>query len=496
MTLRSVRATARLREPPPGEAVRARAASAALAELPQTPTERAGAGRETFAPRQFLFLQGPPGRFFHDLAGSLMRRGHQVHRINFNGGDLVAWSLPGGVNYQGLSGRWPAFLARLLIAREITDVVLFGDCRPMHRTARATAAGLGVAVHVFEEGYIRPDWITLEQGGVNGYSRMPEDPQWYLRAAARLDPIQARPALPEAFRTRAKATILYYAAAVLLGWCFPWAGTHRPWHPLVEAGGWLRRLGRLKAAGLGSAQQMARLGENPYFVLPLQLDSDYQLRAHSDFDGMHAALARVIASFARHAPADLRLVVKEHPLDNGLHDWRQATLEYARALGVQERVLYLEVGDIGLLVRASRGVATVNSTTGTLALAAGVPVFTLGRAIYAMAGLTHQGSLDSFWSRPELPDLDLYEAFRRVIVHRCLLHGGFYDAAGRTALVEAATDRILACMPVWEPSVDVSRAVDMLAPRDAADIAPRRRASGRRLDAAPVDDIVHPFTLP
>ncbi|MGC1302781.1 MAG: hypothetical protein WA840_10440, partial [Caulobacteraceae bacterium] len=221
------------------------------------------------------------------------------------------------------------------------------------------------------------------------------------------------------------------------------ARTHRPWPPLVEACGWLARLARRRTAETRSAAQAARLSRTPYFILPLQLDSDYQLRAHSDFDGMQPALAQALASFARHAPPGMHLVVKEHPLDNGLGNWRRRTLDYARALGVQDRVSFLEVGDIGLLVRAARGVVTVNSTTGTLALAAGVPVFTLGRAVYDMAGLTHRGSLDSFWSHPQPPDLGLYEAFRKVLAHRCLLHGGFYDTASRPALISAAVERIL-----------------------------------------------------
>lgn len=398
------------------------------------------------APRQFLFLQGLPGRFFRDLAEALAARGHKVHRVNFNGGDLFAWRF-GGVNYHGGAHRWPTFLARLIMTQQITDVVLFGDCRPLHRMARATAAGLGVVVHVFEEGYLRPDWITLERGGVNGFSPLPDDPQWYRDAAAALPPVPTRPALPEAFRHRARATVAYYAAAILLGWAFPCGRTHRPWPPWLEAAGWIGRLARRRTALARSTAETSRLARSPYFILPLQLDSDYQLRTHSDFDGMQPALARVLASFARHAPPETLLVVKEHPLDNGLSAWRNRTLDYARALGVADRVVFLEMGDIGVLVRAAHGVVTVNSTTGALALAAGVPVCTLGRAVYDMAGLTHQGSLDGFWTRPQSPAPDLYDAFQRVLAHACLLPGGFYDVVGRDALTEITAKRILASPP-------------------------------------------------
>jgi capsular polysaccharide export protein len=388
--------------------------------------------------REILFLQGPPGPFFRDLAEAVRVRGHGVHRVNFNGGDLVDWRAD-AVNYRRGDAGWPGFLTRLLRTRGITDLVLFGDCRPLHRTARAAAAGLGLAVHVFEEGYIRPDWVTLERGGVNGFSALSYDPQWYLNAARGLDRVPERPSLPSAVGRRARASVIYYLAAVLAGGVFPGYRTHRPWHPALEALGWARRTLRQR---LG-ARPPVSTEQAPYFLLPLQLDSDYQLRAHSDYAGMQPALARILTSFARHAPPAMRLMVKQHPLDNGLRDWRRRTLDHARALDIADRVVFVEDGDIDVLVAAARGVVTVNSTTGTLALAAGVPVITLGRAVYDIPGLTHQGPLDSFWRARDQPDLALYEAFRRVLANRCLLWGGFYAAETRSSLALAAADRIL-----------------------------------------------------
>ncbi|MBQ1540388.1 MAG: capsular biosynthesis protein [Caulobacteraceae bacterium] len=402
--------------------------------------------------RQILFLQGLPGRFFFDLGEAMAARGCGVHRVNFNGGDQWDWPAPGALNYRGSAQAWPARLARLIRERSITDIVLFGDCRPLHRTARAAAAGLGVAVHVFEEGYLRPDWITLERGGVNGFSALPSDPAWWLRAADAAPPIEDAPPLPSSLPRRVRDTLAYYVFVLLLGAAFPHYRTHRPWPPLVEAFGWLAHLCRRGGAARCSTQALASLRPEGFFLTPLQLDSDYQLRAHSDFNGMQPALAEIVASFAAHAPADTQLVVKAHPLDNGLIDWRRRVGDYARALGVGERVRYVETADIDPLVRAARGVATVNSTTGTLALAAGVPVITLGRAIYDLPGLTHQGSLAGFWRAPTPPQASLYEAFRRVLAERSLLRGGFYAEDREGRLVAAAAGRIAASAPFVQPA--------------------------------------------
>ncbi|WP_072389316.1 capsular biosynthesis protein [Hyphomicrobium sp. CS1BSMeth3] len=396
-----------------------------------------------YSGRHILFLQGLPGSFFFRLGSALSAKGCCVYRINFNGGDQWDWPGNGAVNFRGSERDWPSYLATFLREHAITDIILFGDCRRLHRTARGIAAGLGVLVHVFEEGYLRPDWVTLEQGGVNGFSPLSSDPEWYRRQAVELPPVEDGPPLPSSMRRRVRETIVHYVSFTLLAWSFPHYRTHRPRPPLVESMGWLARLVRRRTSLATSNAILRSLRPSTYFLLPLQLESDYQLRAHSDFDGMQAALAEVMASFAARAPADKALVVKAHPLDNGLVDWRKHTVRYAQALGIADRVLFIETGDIDRLVRQSRGVVTVNSTTGTLALAAGVPVITLGRAIYAIPGLVHPGTLDEFWSSPVAPDIDLYAAFRRVLVAQCLLPGGFYANEELAPLVATAADRIL-----------------------------------------------------
>jgi len=112
--------------------------------------------------RKFLFLQGPPGPFFRLLKNKLVEQGASVRRINFSGGDKHDWP-DDSVNYAGLMRRWPLFFDRVVLDWGITDLVLFGDCRPVHKVAIRLAQLRGIHVHVFEEGYIRPDWMTLER---------------------------------------------------------------------------------------------------------------------------------------------------------------------------------------------------------------------------------------------------------------------------------------------------------------------------------------------
>ena len=86
---------------------------------------------------------------------------------------------------------------------------------------------------------------------------------------------------------------------------------------------------------------------------------------------MTPVITTIIQSFARHAPSGTMLVVKEHPLDDGLVNWRSLVERLAADAGLADQVVYLEMGDLDRLIAATLGVVTVNSTTGTLALATG-----------------------------------------------------------------------------------------------------------------------------
>jgi capsular polysaccharide export protein len=399
--------------------------------------------QDTPARREVLFLQGMASRFFAELGSALLGRGHGVHRVNFNAGDRLFWPLPNAVDFRGRPDGWARFLHRLIHTRGITDIVLFGDCRPLHRAAIEVARQLNLPVHVCEEGYIRPDWVVFERDGVNGNSTLPRDPDWYRAQAGALQPLDALPPITSSFRRRATEDLLYNLASMAFGFAYPHYRTHRPRHRLREYASWSRKVLATRARQRRSAQQLARLGlHSVYYLMPLQLECDTQIRMHSAFGSLRPMIAEAVQSFARHAPPDSCLVVKEHPLDDGAIRWRGIVRDVAAEHGVGDRVLHLETGDIGSLVAGAAGLVTVNSTTGTLALSQGVPVITLGQAVYDIPGLTFQGPLDRFWTGAPPPDAELYAAFRRTLAQLCLLPGSFFSQSGIDLLVRHAVERL------------------------------------------------------
>jgi capsular polysaccharide export protein len=407
--------------------------------------------------RRFLFLQGLASPFFARLGAALAEAGHGVEKIAFNGGDAMFWPPDRIRDYAGTPEDWPASLAAMF-AEGVTDLVLFGDGRPYHATALAVARAHGVASWVFEEGYLRPGTIALERGGVNAASPLPRDPEVIRAMAQGLPPVPREDGPGEPFPRRAALDIAYNLRVAAARRRFPHWRTHRGWNVFHEYLGWARR-GALKplrerSSARAMTQLLAEAEAHPFILFPLQLEGDFQVRRHSDLATVRHGVERAIASLARGAPPSMRLVVKGHPLDNGLVPWARIVPRIAAREGVVERVFYLDEVAYGPLLAASRGVLTINSTAGLQALREGKPVALMGRALYGLPGLVWQGEIDGFWAAPATPDMTLVDALRRVLMVHALIPGGFFTEAAIERALVGATARLLAAVPVLHDGVD------------------------------------------
>jgi capsular polysaccharide export protein len=409
--------------------------------------------------RRFLFLQGIASPFFRRLARELRRKGHDVRRINICLGDRFFWNGQNATDYRGLSKNWPAFVADYLKRENITDVMLFGDCRPYHARALEEARKLGLTLHVFEEGYLRPDWITLEHNAVNAGSCLPRDAAQIRQRVSQLPPAEAHAHITSSFFYRAFWDICSTAATEFGLGLYPFYRRHRPHHPLTEYGAWILRLMRKSARERHAKAVMERVIQHagPVFLLPLQLDSDYQIRVHSPFLSMRQVTDHVFASFAAHAPKHAKLIVKVHPLDNGVVNRTRQTLKLARKHGLEERVEVMDGGHLPSLLMQMRGVVLVNSTVGTQALHYGVSVKTLGKALYDIEGLTCQLPLDRFWTEPTQPDDELFRDFYRLLRATTQINGGFYSRDGiRIAVAETLKRLAIAEVTTQEKAIPSS----------------------------------------
>lgn len=377
------------------------------------------------AHHNILLLQGPVGPFFFNLAHDLRKTGANVFKVNFNGGDLLFYPKK-AVNYRWSLNEWPDFCGKFIKENHIDLVLLFGDCRPIHKQAHAVANGLGIEVGVFEEGYVRPDYITLERYGANANSSLLQKTK-ELILQQNVEPPPPNP-VPSPFWHAMVWAMLYNTAGTLMTPLFGSYNHHRNMH-IYDGISWLRSfyrkfLFRIKERDVFSRITTVLAGK--FFFVPLQVGNDAQIHEHSRFHNNHEFIKEVITSFGAQAPADAFLVIKQHPLDRGYNNYGPVIKNLADSLGIQDRVFYIHDCHLPTLLSLSRGVVLINSTVGLSALHHGRPLIALGDAIYSRPSLTFQGKLDEFWKNPEAPDMGKYTTFIRFLKHNTQINGNFY----------------------------------------------------------------------
>jgi capsular polysaccharide export protein len=443
---------------------------------PGTPAARPGVG-QSLKGRRFLIVTAPFGPFGRVLAEQLAAEGASVARMLFNAGDAAYWRRSGAVPYTGDVRRWPARLQKMVQDQGLTDLIVFGEGGPYNQGVlaqaaklKAAAAGAGetgstvaaalpgepvakarraadassraqaesrraandsaggpahpLRIWVLENGYFRPDWITVEENGVNASSGLPRD-----RAAY-------DPPIPEILPTRPAGRILphhvinisLYHVAQPLGrlvfrrYVYPY--TQSPWLQFI---GHVRRYLSLALRPPAETDTAVIRARGPFFIACLQREGDAQLLRYSHYADNTAFLAEVLSSFARHAPEGTRLVVKNHPLDPGLVDLARMTHILAVERGIADRVDFIDGGNLAALCRASSGMVVNNSSAALSALGFSTPVKVLGDAFFDIDGLTDQQSVDAFWTNPTPPDDALFNRFKAHVIARTQVNGNYHE---------------------------------------------------------------------
>ncbi|MEO0998996.1 MAG: capsule biosynthesis protein CapA [Pseudomonadota bacterium] len=377
----------------------------------------------------------------------LVASGADVRRIGFNRGDEFEWrGMAGYTAFTAPQEGWEAWITAYLSREDITDLVLYGDSRPIHRIATAAARTCGITVHCFEEGYLRPYWATYERAGANGNSRLMDMGVAEMRAALGPEEIDL-PEAPASWGAMWHHTwlgFLYHANILLRNGAYP---NHRPHRGVGVAREFylhtVRMVG-LPIAGLRRRVRERRLRRSaaPYHLVLLQLSHDSAMRDHSRFSSNAEFAEHCINAFAEGAPGHHRLVFKAHPLEDGREPIAGEIRRLAARLGVGERVDVIPGGKLGPLLDRARTVVTVNSTAGQQALWRGLPLRVHGRAVYAKPEFVAPQPLAAFFRGPMRPDARAYRDFRRYLLATSQIRGGFYARRDREALLRQVVDRM------------------------------------------------------
>lgn len=399
--------------------------------------------------RNFLFLQGPHGPFWGRVAKSLQLAGCAVIRVGFTRGDRFFWprTLP-YVAFEEPEIDWPETVGNLISEHGLTDIVIYGDCRPLHAAAITVAKAAGLTVHIFEEGYLRPYWATYERDGSNGNS-----------ALMNID-------VPEMQRALDGAPQLLSDAPAQWGplWHHIWYGMLYHLNLILPAGPYknyrLHRKStireelslhtmRLLTMPLVSVQRRVKTRRllrrgRPYFIVLLQLGHDSSVVSHSGFASVTEFAEQCIKGFAKGGRNHHRLVFKTHPLEDGRERLGRKIRQLAEKHGVADRVDFIKGGKLGQLLDNAAGAVTINSTAAQQAFWRGLPVRALGRSIFDKDDLVSRQPLDMFFANPAAPNRKAYHDYRQFLLQTSQIPGGYYTTQGRASLTRRVVDLMLA----------------------------------------------------
>ncbi|MCK0169117.1 capsular biosynthesis protein [Jannaschia sp. S6380] len=405
--------------------------------------------------RRFLFLQGPHGPFFHRLGVLLRAAGCEVWRAGFNRGDEAFWrDRDSYIPVTCPPAEWPRTCADILDGKGITDLVLYGDVREIHASAVDLARERNLRIHVFEEGYLRPWWVSYERDGSNANSRLMDKPVAEMQDALAQHDLD----LPDApahwgdMRHHVFYGMLYHWLVLTQGRKYRAYRSHRDITVAREFRLYLRRMLTMPFAAMQRKLATWRIthGGFPYHLCLMQLEHDASFRAHSPFASMTEFLEVVIDGFARGAPTHHHLVLKTHPLEDGRAPVREAIRRLIARYGLDGRVHYLRGGKLAHLMNEARSAITVNSTAAQQALWRGLPVKALGRSVYAKPEFVSDQPVASFFADPERPDSRAYRDYRHYLLETSQVAGGFYSARGRRQLLRQVVDMMLSDLDPYD----------------------------------------------
>lgn len=412
-------------------------------------------GKSTGQGKVFLFLQGPHGPFFYQLSRVLRNAGAEVFKFGFNQGDRAFWReddtfLP----FIGKPEEWADEVREVLSDMGVTDIVLYGDTRHIHAEAIKAARELKITIHCFEEGYLRPYWVTYERGGVNGHSRLVDMSVGEIQAEIQDRDLE----LPDAparwgdMRQHAFYGALYHGHILFRNRRFKNYKTHRDISVFEEFRLHFRRLLAipLHAAQRRAASLRIRRDGYVYHLALLQLGHDSSIQFHSPLRSMPEFIRLTIEGFASGAPTHHHLVIKAHPLEDGRFPLRRITMDTALEFGVQDRVHFVRGGKLAGLMNFARTVVTVNSTAGQQALWRGLPIKALGKSVYSKPEFVSEQPLAEFFADPWKPDARAYRDYRHYLLETSQVMGGFYSAKSRRRLIRGVVDQVLAAQDPYD----------------------------------------------
>ena len=375
-----------------------------------------------------IFLVGPIGTFFSRIANYLEKNDIKTYKISF---PLYEYGFHKSqrINYSDDISRFKEFLEKVILKKNIKHIFMYGNVLIPHKQALSLSdeldkKGITVNTHIFELGYLRPNFVTLEEKGVNYESSFIRDYNFYEKQR----PFKKLPVpLKQGLRIRKIWKLISF-----LNHCFQNYKVVDFEHKLQPKTIylWFQFKGFIlkffyKFSEIKLKKKCFSTG--PFFLVILQVATDSQILKGSNFSNNKDFIYKVIQNFAFSQTKKTKLVFKHHPRDRGYNNYEKFIFELSSKFKILDRVFYIHDIPLSKVFRNKncKGTVLINSTVGYQSLFHSIPIKSLGIAPYNLEGLADQNNLISFFQKPKKVNKLLFDKFYRFVLENSQINGNF-----------------------------------------------------------------------
>ena len=384
--------------------------------------------KKVFIEGSVLFLVGPIGTFFARLSNFLEKNNVKTYKVSFPLYEY-GFSKKSKITYRDDISKFKDFLEEIIIKKKIKHIFMYGNVLIPHKQALTLCGelekkGYLIKTHIFELGYLRPNFVTLEDKGVNYASSFLLNSNFYENQPA----YESFP-VPVKQKLRIKKI---WKLITFVNHCFKNYKMVEFEHKLQPKPIYLWF--QLKGFFLKFFYKISEINlkiksflNGPFFLAVLQVETDSQISQGSKFKNNNEFIYKVIKSFSDAKIKNAKLVFKHHPRDRGYNNYFKFINNVSREFNLQDKIFYIHDFPLSKIFRNNfcKGTILINSTVGYQSLFHSVPIKALGLSPYNFDGLADQKNLVLFFRNPQKVNQLLFNKFYKYILENSQINGNF-----------------------------------------------------------------------
>ncbi len=375
-----------------------------------------------------LLLIGPLGTFFSRLLIYLEKNNVKTYKIDFPLYEY-GFSKKSKIIYKDDISEFKDFLEDIIIKKKIKHIFMYGNVLIPHKQAlnlckELERKGYIVNPHIFELGYLRPNFVTLEDRGVNYSSSFIVNRDFYERQSS----YESFPvSIKQGLRIRKIWKLISFVNHCFKNYKiveFEHKLQPKPIYLWFQLKGFfLKYLYKFSENKL----KINSFTTGPFFLVILQVETDSQILKGSKFKNNREFIYKVIKNFSDAKLKNTKLVFKHHPRDRGYNNYLKFIINVSREMNIANYVYYIHDFPLSKILKNTfcKGVVLINSTVGYQSLFHSVPTKALGIAPYNFDGLADQKNLISFFKNPDKVNKLLFNKFYKYILENSQINGNF-----------------------------------------------------------------------